>query len=113
MNLRKIIADHRETLIIVAVLLLLVAAFRVAPLVDPRIGFDGWSDLLYALVATAKMVICAYGAWYCKVMYHGDTPDNLMWSDEGDAEADMWAILVDRLEYAFWVLLWFAALFVA
>lgn len=109
----KFLKDHREAFIIVAVLLLLVGAFRIAPLVDPRIGYDGWSDLLYALTAAIKMVICAYGAWYCKVMYHGDTPDDLMWSDEGDAEADMWAILVDRLEYAFWVLLWFAALFLA
>ena len=113
MNLRKIIADHRETLIIVAVLLLLVAAFRVAPLVDPRIGFDGFSDVLYALVASTKMMIVGYGGWYCKKLYHGDTPDDLMWSDEGDAEPELWAILVDRTEYAFWASLWFCALFVA
>lgn len=113
MNLRKLLADHRETLIIILVLFLLVAAFRVAPLVDPRIGFDGWSDLLYALVASTKMMICGYGSWYCKKLYHGDTPDKLMWSDNGDAEADLWAIVIDRLEYVFWVPLWFCALFVA
>ncbi len=111
--MRKLIADHRETLIIVAVLLLLAGAFRVAPLVDPRIGFDGWSDLLYALVASTKMMICGYGGWYCKKLYHGDTPDELQWSDKGDAEPAMWAVLIDRLEYVFWVLLWFAALFLA
>lgn len=111
--MRKLLANHRETIIITAVLLLLVAAFRVAPLVDPRIGYDGWSDLLYALTAAIKMVICAYGAWYCKVMYHGDTPDSLQWSDQGDAEPAMWAVLIDRAEYGFWVLLWFVALFVA
>ena len=111
--MRKLLADHRETLIVIGVLLILVAAFRAAPILDPRIGFDGWSDLLYALVAAAKMVVVAYGGWYCKKLYHGDTPDILQWSDDGDAEPAMWAVLVDRLEYGFWVLLWFAALFLA
>lgn len=111
--MKKLIADNREALIIIAVLLILLGAFRLAPLVDPRIGFDGFSDLLYALVAIPKMVAVAYGGWYCKKLYHGETPDALQWSDDGDAEPAMWAILVDRLEYGFWVLLWFAALFVA
>lgn len=111
MNARKLLADHRETIIIVAVLLLLVGAFRIAPMVDPRIGFDGFSDVLYALVASTKMMICGYGAWYCKMLYHGDTPDSLMWQDGMNVETG--AMWLNFVQGAFWVGLWFLALFVA
>ena len=104
--------DHREGLIALAVLAALIAAFRMAPILDPRIGYDGWSDLLYALTATIKMMIVAWGTWGCKVLYHGDTPDRLQWSNSGDIDADVWAVLVDRGEYAFWGTFWFCALFV-
>lgn len=112
--LRKLISDHREALIVLAILLLLVLAFRAAPFLDPRVGFDGWSDVLYALVQSTKMMVVAYGAWYCKKLYHGETPDWLQWSREAGEEVDVdfHALIVDRLEYAFWATLWFCALFI-
>lgn len=104
--------DHIELLLVGFLLLALFVAFRSLPQIDPRIGFDGWSDILYALLGAGKLLLMAYGAWWCKTLYHGDTPNSLMWADKGDSDAELLAIVIDRAEYGFWVTVWFLGLFV-
>lgn len=106
--------DHIELALGTIVLLALFVAFRSLPQIDPRIGFDGWSDILYALLGAGKLLLMAYGAWWCKTLYHGDTPDSLIWDGKDSDEHSelLVAMLIDRAEYGFWVTLWFLGLFV-
>ena len=103
--------EHRELLFILIVVTVLLQAFPlIKHHVDARVGFDGWGDVLYALVADAKMLNVAYGAWLCQVMYHGETPDSMMWQDNMVVETG--AMVLIFAQTVFWVSVWYLALFV-
>lgn len=109
-KIKAVCSDYRELVfVILAITLLAWAAHRV-PLIDPRVSFDGWSDLLYTATRIAQGFAVVFCAWASKIATHGEL------SDEEDAElrsgirSGEWAAVrlyaLDMFSVAFWVLLW-------
>jgi hypothetical protein len=87
-----------------------VAGRQYLPILDPRIGFDGFSDLLYAGVAALKMVIVVAGSWASYASLHvplDDAQEAKLLKSEALAP-----VILDRASIFLWAALWFFALFV-
>ena len=93
-----------------AIFALIVAGRQYLPILDPRIGFDGFSDLLYAGVAALKMVVVVAGSWASYASLHVPLDDKLeaFFINEGVLKP----VIIDRVSLLSWAALWFAALFV-
>lgn len=104
------ISDHRELFYAVVFVLLLLITWYLVPYVDPRVGFDGWSDILYVLANIAAgwlVVLCAY---LSKLATHGETTteqdlDLRIGVRQGDWGAVRLYVL-EMLSVGFWVCVW-------
>lgn len=105
------ISEHREAFYCVLSIALLLCAWHVLRAhVDPRIGFDGWSDVLYVLSNAAAgwvVVLCAY---LSKKATHGVTSNaddrRLRDGITDGLTGARWLYVLELCSSAFWVLLW-------
>lgn len=81
----------------------LYAAYTYLPLLDPRIGLDlgNLFGLAYNLLAGILVTLMA---WLSKKLYTRDL------SDDEEASLPIYDKIVDRLEWAGWLTLWFLLL---
>ncbi len=110
-SLKKWVRDYwKEIAWAVGIFVLIVAGRQYLPILDPRIGFDGFSDLLYAGVAAFKMVLVVAGSWASYASLH------VPLDDEQEAAllktGTLAPVILDRASLFVWAALWFAALFV-
>lgn len=92
-------------------ILLVVLATWLLPALDPRAGVDGPGFLQGFAILLMKGVLITFLAWMCKRTYTRDLTDEV----EGEAwdlagNGNPWPLLIDRLEWAAWLLLWYVIL---
>ncbi|MGE0343833.1 MAG: hypothetical protein AB7O86_12300 [Porticoccaceae bacterium] len=103
-------SDYREIFHAILAVIILAWAVRYAPMMDPRVSFDGWSDLLYLLTRAAQGFAIVLFAWMSKTATHGELTDaeddalreSIKTGDMGAAR--MYSL--DMLSTAFWACLW-------
>ena len=92
---------------------LLLAATYLLPRADPMAAVDGLGFLQGYAALLFKGVMVTFMAWLCKRTYTRD------WTDDDEEEAltkalydsGRWhALVIDRLEWAGWLLLWYVVL---
>lgn len=106
--------DHADLLVVVVLILLLREAYDQVQLIDARIGFDGWSDILYGLLSLLMGIAAMYVGWGIKVRLHGETTDDEdQWLRKTMREhvgpvwtnSAFWSMLIEMAINAFWALL--------
>jgi len=110
-SLKKWVRDYwKEIAWGFMVFALLLFARQYLTVFDPRIGFDGFSDVLYANVAAFKMVILAAGTWACYANLHVPLDDKQ--EAYFISQNILGPVILDRVSLFAWAALWFLALFV-
>jgi len=103
-------SNYRELFHAALAIIVLSWAYRYAPMLDPRVSFDGWSDLLYLLTRTAQGFAVVLFAWMSKIATHGEMSDVEDVALRGRIlDGDMGAVRLyglDQTSTAFWVVLW-------
>lgn len=104
------ISNNRELFYLAIVVALLTIAYPFAQLQDARVGWDGWSDMLYILSQSAKGFAIVFCAYLSKVATSGET------TAEQDselrakiAEGDKWALIAYWQEITItglWIVFW-------
>lgn len=112
-KIRKFLGNWQDGLIWLPItILLVVLATWLLPALDPRAGVDGPGFLQGYAVLLMKGVLITFMAWLCKQVYTRDLSDNdetallLQASDFRNP----WPLLIDRLEWVGWILLWYMVL---
>lgn len=103
-------SDYREIFHAIIAVVALKWAYENVQLVDSRVSFDGWSDLLYLLTRAAQGFAIVLFAWMSKTATHGEltgAEDHVLRAriQAGDRGA-VWMYSLDMVSTAFWVGLW-------
>jgi hypothetical protein len=108
-------SDHRELFYALVFTLLLLVTWHLVPYVDPRVGFDGWSDILYVLASIAAGWLVVLCAWLSKKATHGETTfaddDQLRTSIAAGNWGAFRLYALEMLSVAFWVGVWLYVVF--
>lgn len=105
------VSNHRELFYCAAAIALTLLAYHaLRDHVDPRIGYDGWSDVLYTLSNAATGFVIVLCAYLSKKATHGETSDE---EDEAlramiirGTSGAQWMYVLEMLSVAFWVGIW-------
>lgn len=105
-RLRALCSDYRELFHAAIALFVLFTAWHWRYYLDPSIGFDGWSDVLYTLQRCFVASLVVLFAWMAKKAAHGETTeaqDETIRTAITTKDPRMMYVL-DMLSTAFWVL---------
>lgn len=112
-RIKRAIANWQDLAIWLPLMLgLLLAATYLLPRADPMAAVDGLGFLQGYAALLVKGVLITFAAWMCKRTYtrdHDDNSEDLMWQQARDW-GRVWPLVVDRLEWAMWLLLWYVIL---
>ena len=103
-SLRTLVVQWQEISIWIPIAAAAIyAAYTYLPLLDPRVGLDlgNLFGLAYNLLAGILVTLMA---WLSKKLYTRDL------TDEEEAAQPLYDKIVDRLEWAGWLTLWFLLL---
>lgn len=109
-KIRSCISNNRELFYLVVIVTLLTIAYPFAQLQDSRVGWDGWSDMLYILSQSAKGFAIVFCAYLSKMATSGETTveqDNSLL--DKILTGDKWALIAYWQEIiitALWVIFW-------
>lgn len=93
-------------------LVLVVLATWVLPIFEPRAGVDGPGFLQGFAILLMKGVLITFLAWMCKRTYTRDLneADEKQLMYEAGYNRNPWPLLLDRLEWVGWLVLWYVVL---
>ena len=68
--------------------------------------------LIVLMIGTAKAMLVAFGAWWCKAHYMvvPAAKDEETMMDRASRGEGQWALLIDRATFFGWVLLWYCVM---
>jgi hypothetical protein len=111
----NLISDYRELFYALIFTALLLITWWLVPYVDPRVGFDGWSDILYVLASIAAGWLVVLCAWMSKKATHGETTEaddrNLRDAIRNGNTGALRLYLLEMASTAFWVCAWLYIVF--
>lgn len=90
----------------------MVVAFYLLPRLDPSAGIDGWGRLWTLGMSVLVGQVVAFSAWWCKNHYMVDMSDEeeKLIMDRASRSNKAWTpllvIVIDRLTFFGWLLLW-------
>lgn len=103
-------SNYRELFHVLLAVIALSWAHKHVAILDSRVSFDGWSDLLYLLARTAQGFAIVLFAWMSKVATHGEmSEDEDVALRKSVLAGDMGAARLyglDMVSTAFWAVLW-------
>jgi hypothetical protein len=109
-KIRSWISNNRELFYLAAVVALLTIAYPFAQLQDSRVGWDGWSDMLYILSQAVKGFAIVFCAYLSKMATSGETTaqqdrdmrDKILSGDKWALVAYWQEITITGLWIVFW-----------
>ena len=117
-RIKRAIANWQDLAIWLPLMLgLLLATTYLLPRADPMAAVDGLGFLQGYAALLVKGVLITFAAWMCKRTYTQDLTDDeeralrsITLDSQGRNSGAFYFLLVDRLEWLMWLVLWYVIL---